>query len=244
MGDGPSGSTDRDRRVNEIITAYLEAVDAGQTPDRQEWLRQYPEFAAELEAFLADYEHVDRMAEPLRPAAGKGVGTHLPERPATNLRSVPGFAQMSPDPFSGGQAATMDSGQPAVVGAGTTVRYFGDYELLEEIGRGGMGVVYKARQVSLNRVVALKMILAGQLAAESDVRRFHTEAEAPAQLDHPGILPFFESASTRGSTISRWAMSKGRAWRPASRLARCRPAKPPPWCKPWPRPCSTPTGKA
>ncbi len=68
MVQDSSGSSDRDRQVNEIISTYLEAVDAGQTPDRQEWLRRYPEFAAELEAFLADYEHVDRMAEPLRPA--------------------------------------------------------------------------------------------------------------------------------------------------------------------------------
>src|SRR5437868_1072751 len=93
--------------------------------------------------------------------------------------------------------ATSDLKEP--VRAATILGELGDYELLEEIGRGGQGVVFRARQKNLNRIVALKVISLGQWANKAHLKRFRLEAEAAARLEHPGIVPIHEVGEGDGS---------------------------------------------
>jgi hypothetical protein len=168
----PEQTPSREAAVNAVIADYLEAAAAGRTPNQEALLAQYPDLADDLRAFVDDRERFARAAGQLGPSP--------------------------PAPGAAGTPTLPPSDTPAAPPPPGTMRSFGDYELLEEVARGGMGVVYKARQVSLDRVVALKMILAGQLASPADVQRFRNEAEAAAGLDHPHIIPIYEVGEHQG----------------------------------------------
>jgi serine/threonine protein kinase len=129
------------------------------------------------------------------PDAPTPVSGVAPDDQAATLQ-FPSPADATLDPNDPRARAYREAAQRAAREAAGTK--FGDYQLLEPIARGGMGVVYKARQRKLNRIVAIKMILAGQFADDTDVQRFYAEAEAAAALSHPNIVAIHEIGEVDG----------------------------------------------
>ena len=151
-----------DEAFDRIVHEYYQAVEKGQRVDAKVFIDQHPEFKDDLESFFADLENLGDYG---RKRAMLGTLAATP----TNLEP-----------------------RGETVGPGSSLTYIGEYRILEEIARGGMGVVFKARQEKLRRTVALKMILSGRLAGAAEVDRFQREARAAAALKHPNIVGVHE----------------------------------------------------
>ncbi|SRR6266446_6540946 len=190
---------EREERLNAILASWLEAAETGQVPDEQEFLGRYPEFAPELTKHLANWKRFAPITDPPRPhpipsSFGRwdGGGGAVPPDTALNGLAPSALGAGLLTPPDGSTKQSLSPPRRAHADDEGQSRSFGDYELLEEIGRGGMGVVYKARQKGPDRLVALKMVQAGRWLSEADVQRFRNEGELVARLDHPHLVPIYE----------------------------------------------------
>jgi hypothetical protein len=186
--------------LDEVLADYLLAAELGQAPDRDEFLARHIGLAPLLVEFFAGLDRFERHAEELRPLWASPPTSRWPETIADRRRR----------------------GLP--IGDGRDVQIPG-YEVLGILGHGGMGVVYKARQVRLKRLVALKMIRAGSQAEPAELLRFRTEVEAAAQLQHPNIVQIHELGEHQGQPFCAQEYVAGGTL--AARLART--PQPPRW---------------
>ncbi|MDA8967667.1 serine/threonine-protein kinase [bacterium] len=171
--------------LDEAFADYLRMSDAGEIASREDFLKLFPDLADDLKELIeaADlFGEVTLGGQPAGSSSGFNVGTL-----AHNAETIATSALASDS--SGDPDITLPIANRGANAQGPCLPYdLGDYVLLEEIGRGGMGVVYLAKQHELDRQVAIKMIRSGILADEGEVRRFYTEAQAAARLRHRGIV--------------------------------------------------------
>jgi len=167
--------------LDQAFADYLRLCDAGELESREEFLKLFPDLADQLKELIEAADILGQVT----------LSGEAPQTPAKAHSQSPSAETITTSTMSG-------DGDPDVTlpmtNRGATDRRprlpydLGDYVLLEEIGRGGMGVVYLAKQHDLDRQVAVKMIRSGILADEGEVRRFYTEAQAAARLRHRGIV--------------------------------------------------------
>jgi serine/threonine protein kinase len=169
--DGTPGA-DRERRLSEVLADWLEAAERGTPPSEADYLRRYPEFAGELAECFAAWRRFPRPGRPVPGGPSQQTWPNGPVPPTAFGPSSPACA----GPF------------PAVRG----------HEVSGVLGIGGMGIVYKARQEQLNRLVALKMLTNGGATDPERLARFQTEAQAVARLHHANIVQIYEIGEHNG----------------------------------------------
>ena len=171
---------DRKVLLEELLFLEVELTrDGGLAPSPDDYLARFPEATAEIDAVFAQ-EH--------GPGAPVDLSRELSTEAILSAHELPTAFLPPRSHDSSGYLGKPDG----------TFGSIGEYEVLQEIARGGMGVVYKARHRGLKRLVALKMILAGQMASDEERLRFLREAELAANLDHPNIVPIYEVSEFQG----------------------------------------------
>ena len=156
----PSG---REQRLDEVIAAYLQEVEAGRRPDRRALLEQHPDLVEELAEFFADEDRFDRVVAPL--------------------------AALAPPAAPAGDTAPEATGDGTGSAAPEWSSELGPFSEWEEIAHGGMGVVYRCRDRALGRDLAVKVLHERYRGRADMVRRFIEEAQVCGQLTHPGVVP-------------------------------------------------------
>ena len=170
----------REERLSELILEYIDAIEAGAPIDRAELLAVHADYHAELNQFFQSRDRIERVAAPIRMASS--LGSH--------------FFPETEDSTSSTDKDTVSSGKPTPLNR--PLGQLGEFQLLKEIGRGGMGIVYEAEQISLQRRVALKVLPFAAAIDAKHVLRFKNEALAAGMLNHPHIVPVYSVGNERG----------------------------------------------